>query len=89
MKATQSRRNFLKISATGALGTLVLSQYAFRSAPVDPKTFGIGLQLYTIRDAMGKDVPGSLKKVSDLGFKYLELATVSYTHLTLPTKRIV
>jgi len=74
MKATQSRRNFLKISATGALGTLVLSQYAFRSAPVDPKTFGIGLQLYTIRDAMAKDVPGSLKKVSDLGFKYLELA---------------
>ncbi|HEY5589966.1 MAG TPA: sugar phosphate isomerase/epimerase [Paludibacter sp.] len=74
MKTTQSRRNFLKVSATGALGTLVLSQYAFKSAPVDPKTFGIGLQLYTIRDAMAKDVPGSLKKVSDLGFKYLELA---------------
>lgn len=75
MKTIQSRRNFLKVSATGALGTLVLSQYAFKSAPVDPKTFGIGLQLYTIRDAMAKDVPGSLKKVSDLGFKYLELAS--------------
>jgi len=63
------------MSATGALGAIALSQYAFKSAPVDPKTFGIGLQLYTIRDAMGKDVPGSLKMVSDIGFKYLELAS--------------
>ncbi len=75
MKTTQPRRNFLKVSLTGALGALVLPQYGFKSAPVDPKTFGIGLQLYTIRDAMAKDVPGSLKKVSDLGFKYLELAS--------------
>lgn len=76
MKTSQSRRNFLKLSATGALGAIALSQYAFKaaSAAVDPKTFGIGLQLYTIRDAMAKDVPGSLKKISDIGIKYLELA---------------
>ena len=41
------------------------------------RKFGIGLQLYTIRDAMGKDVPGSLKKVSDIGYKYLEMADYS------------
>jgi sugar phosphate isomerase/epimerase len=79
MKTSQSRRNFLRVSATGALGAMALSHYAFKSAlassAVDPKTFGIGLQLYTIRDAMGIDVPGSLKQVSDLGFKYLELAS--------------
>ena len=75
MKTTQSRRKFLKVSATGVLGALVLSQYSFKTASVNPKTFGIGLQLYTIRDAMGTDVPGSLKKVSDTGFKYLELAS--------------
>jgi sugar phosphate isomerase/epimerase len=81
MNESQSRRNFLKLSATGALGAFALSQYAFKADPdpaspsVDPKTFGIGLQLYTIRDAMGSDVPGSLKKVSDLGYKYLELAS--------------
>lgn len=54
-----------------------LKTFALASAgsPVaDPKTFGIGLQLYTIRDAMKKDVPGSLKQVSDIGYKYLELA---------------
>jgi sugar phosphate isomerase/epimerase len=81
MNKSNSRRNFLKVSATGALGAFALSQYAFKAASspmspaVDPKTFGIGLQLYTIRDAMAKDVPGSLKMVSDLGYKYLELAS--------------
>ena len=85
MKKSQSRREFLRVSATGALGAIVMSQYACRNsgkptakvseaAVVDPKTFGIGLQLYTIRDAMATDVLGSLKQVSDAGYKYLELA---------------
>ncbi len=84
MKKPQSRREFLRVSAAGALGAFALSQYACRNAAkpaaqattavVDPKSFGIALQLYTIRDAMDVDVPGSLKKVSDAGYKYLELA---------------
>lgn len=82
MKTKQSRRDFLKLSSAGALGAIVLSQYGCKNktkpaaapAVIDPKTFGIGLQLYTIRDAMNKDVQGSLKKVSDMGYKYLELA---------------
>ena len=82
MKANRSRRDFLKVSAAGALGALVFSQYSCKNASkkaqtsdvIDPKTFGIGLQLYSIRDAMDADVPGSLKKVSDIGYKYLELA---------------
>jgi sugar phosphate isomerase/epimerase len=89
MKKSQSRREFLRVSAAGALGAIVISQSGCRNAAkpavqaaapaepvvVDPKTFGIGLQLYTIRDAMGTDVPGSLKKVSDAGYKYVELAS--------------
>jgi sugar phosphate isomerase/epimerase len=86
MKEKRSRRDFLRISAAGAVGAVVLSKYSFGSTPsgrtsdfsaaadVDPKTFGIGIQLYTIRDEMAKDVPGSLKKVSDFGYKHLELA---------------
>jgi anaerobic selenocysteine-containing dehydrogenase len=70
MKEKRSRRDFLKISAAGAVGAVVLSRYslgnttsgkpAYNSSAVsvDPKSFGIGLQLYTIRDAMDKDVPG-------------------------------
>jgi len=81
MKTTQSRRNFLRMSATSAFGAFALSQYAFKadsesaSAAIDPKKFGIGLQLYTIRDAMAKDVKGSLKRISDIGIKNLELAS--------------
>jgi sugar phosphate isomerase/epimerase len=82
MKTARSRRDFLKMSAAGTLGAFVLSQFACKNSapasvqnPVDLKSFGIGLQLYTIRDAMKQDVPGSLKKVSDAGYKYLELAS--------------
>lgn len=82
MKTKKSRRDFLKVSATGALGAIIVSRAGFSAAakpapvspPADLKSFGIALQLYTIRDAMEKDVPGSLKKVSDIGYKYLELA---------------
>jgi sugar phosphate isomerase/epimerase len=77
MKTKTSRRDFIRVSATGALGAFVLSQYAGATVPAaaDPKTFGLALQLYTIRDAMRTDAPGSLKKVSDIGYKYLELAS--------------
>jgi len=80
MKESQKRRDFLKISATGALGVMAFGPMACKpgakqvAAPVDKKSFGVGLQLYTIRDAMAADVPGSLKKLSDMGYKNLELA---------------
>jgi len=72
-----NRREFLKISAAGALGMTALGSLAFKSAAINRKSFGVGLQLYTIRDAMTADATGSLKKVSDLGYKNLELANYS------------
>jgi sugar phosphate isomerase/epimerase len=104
MKNSQSRRNFLKVSAVGAIGAILVSRTSsgastrtvpFDVQPVldDPKKFGIGLQLYTIRDAMPKDVPGSLKKVSDAGYKYIELAGYSngkfYDYEPLEFKKLV
>jgi len=101
MKTKQSRREFLRLSATGALGAIVLSKSNWKTLGVpesdkdvaDIKTFGIGLQLYTIRNAMGKDAPGSLKKVSDIGFKYVELADYKdgkfYGYLPVEFKKIV
>jgi sugar phosphate isomerase/epimerase len=72
MKKNQSRRDFLRVSAIGAVGAILLPQYSCK-----PKETGIALQLYTIRDAMAADVAGSLKKVADIGYKYLELAGYS------------
>jgi len=82
MKAKQSRRDFLRVSAAGALGAIVLSQYGCKTGakPSQVKTLaeiaagGIGLQLYTIRDAMASDALGSLKRVAEIGYKYIELA---------------
>jgi len=68
---TQSRRNFLKLTAAGTLGALIIPGCASKGAG-NP----IALQLYTIRDFMNTkdDVLASLKKLSEIGYKHLELA---------------
>ena len=64
-----TRRSFLKAGSVLTAGVLFTPEdFFFKQRP-------IGLQLYTIRDAMGKDVAGSLAKVSALGFKIVEGAT--------------
>jgi sugar phosphate isomerase/epimerase len=74
----KNRRDFLKLSAAGSAGMMLLGPLSSCSSGTpDLKKYGVGLQLYTIRDAMGADPIGSLKKVSALGYKNLELA--SYT----------
>jgi sugar phosphate isomerase/epimerase len=77
MKSLKNRRDFFKLSATGALGMMVLGSYGCKTPAVNKKSFGVGIQLYTLRDAMAADVIGTLKKVSDLGYKNLELASYS------------
>jgi sugar phosphate isomerase/epimerase len=84
MKTTKSRRDFLKISAAGGLGALAMTQLGCNTATapapeaatpvVDPKSFNLGLQLYTIRDGMEKDPVLALTEVSKIGYKFIELA---------------
>lgn len=75
MKSNQKRREFLKIAGAGALGLSVFGPVACSSGTApDKKSFGVGIQLYSIRDAMAADTPGSLKKISEMGYKNLELA---------------
>ena len=38
------------------------------------KKFNLGLQLYSVRNAMAADFEGTLKKVSEIGYKYVEFA---------------
>ena len=58
MKTKQSRRDFLRVSAAGALGALAIFTNTGFKACSQLKSAGIGLQLYTIRDAMDADVTG-------------------------------
>lgn len=71
----KTRREFLKISAAGSLSMMIVGPLSANAvSAVDRKSYGVGLQLYTIRDAMSANPKGTLKKVSDLGYKNLELA---------------
>jgi sugar phosphate isomerase/epimerase len=72
MKST--RRTFIKTGALAFAGTTFLTN-ASCAAPV--KKGIIGLQLYSVRDDMSRDPLGSLTKLADTGFEYLEHA--SYT----------
>ena len=80
MSTNQKRRDFIKISTAGALGVMALGPMACKPkaknvvGSPDKKSFGVGLQLYTVRDVMDADPQGSLKKISDMGYKNLELA---------------
>ncbi len=65
-----NRRDFLRYT-TLATGSLLVMPSAFSNAV----KFSPGLQLYTVRDAMKKDAKGTLKKVSEIGYKVLETAS--------------
>ncbi len=91
MNNLQKRRDFIKISAAGALGMVAMGSMAANVAA--PKKVDVGLQLYTIRDAIAADLEGSLKKVADLGYKNLELADYAngkfYGHAPKDFKKMV
>lgn len=64
-----NRRTFL---GTITAGSIVASRVSWASAEhkVDP----IGVQLYTVRESMKKDLPGTIAKVAQIGYKEVEFA---------------
>lgn len=67
-----SRRSFLKKTAFAAAGATMLSSELFAAAK--KKNIIFGIQLYSVRDDMQKDPEGTLKKLADMGYKYVEHA---------------
>lgn len=68
---TSSRRTFLKSGAMAVTAAALMPKHLF-AAPA--KIQRVGLQLYSVRDAMAKDPAGTLKMLSDMGYKYVEHA---------------
>jgi sugar phosphate isomerase/epimerase len=72
----KNRRDFIRTTSIIAAGTLLLPQLSFKPAKniSQGKTTGkvIGLQLYTLRDQLPKDLEGTLKKVAEIGYKNVE-----------------
>jgi len=68
---TTSRRKFLK---TSGLSVAALAMGAHKiMAAADPEIY-LAIQLYTVREDMSKDPSGTLKKLSAMGYKYVEHA---------------
>jgi sugar phosphate isomerase/epimerase len=57
----------LLIAITGTLSTLLLSF-------TPPKNKNIGLQLYSIRDSIRKNIPAAIEKVAKMGYTFVEPA---------------
>jgi len=72
-----SRRNFLALSAalpaalsTGAVSGLAADSEA--SGNASAKKFPIGLELYSVRDELARDLPNTLKTVAHIGYEVVE-----------------
>jgi len=66
-----SRRKFIKTSAVAAIGAAVLPKMLLAKPK---KIERLGVQLYSVRDAMMKDPAGSLKKLAEMGYVHVEHA---------------
>lgn len=75
MDNNQNRRNFLRTVALGSIGAVALSKASFASSALAAKEYpAVGIQLYTVRDALNANAKEALAKVAKLGYKNLELA---------------
>jgi len=71
----QTRRDFLATIGATALGLAgVNAASACATIPARRKIDKVGLQLYTVRDLMQADMPGTLAKVAAAGYKEVEFA---------------
>ena len=66
-----SRRTFLKNGTLAVAGSMLFSKELFAAKYKDQI---VGIQLYSIRDDMKKDPSGTLKKLSNMGYKHVEHA---------------
>ncbi len=66
-----TRRSFLKTGALAVAGAALLPDTLFAS---QKKLQRVGVQLYSVRNAMKADPAGTLKKIADAGYRHVEHA---------------
>jgi sugar phosphate isomerase/epimerase len=66
------RRDFIR-NATLGVGAATLAARWPMELRANPYGLPIGIQLYTVRDQLAKDVPGTLKQVAAIGYKEVEI----------------
>jgi len=80
----KTRRKFLKNSSYLAAGSMLLPLGCTNKKPETaqtiteevmesmPKDKTMGVQVYSVRDALKEDFAGSMKKLADIGYQYIE-----------------
>jgi sugar phosphate isomerase/epimerase len=93
--ATRSRRDFLAAAGasaaalaagpllSGRLGSAAFAAERLGAAGSAPRSYPIGLELYSVRRELARDLPGTLKAVADIGYKVVEFYA-PYLQWTLP-----
>lgn len=67
-----SRRDFLKLASASAIAAPLAARLGAQPAISMPVPGVLGLELYSVRHRMGKDVPASLRIVKSWGFTHVE-----------------
>jgi len=93
--ATPSRRDFLAAAGASAaalaaapllsnrLGSTLSAAETIGAGSMAPQSYPIGLELYSVRRELARDLPGTLKAVADMGYKVVEFYA-PYLQWTLP-----
>lgn len=69
-----TRRNFLYLSGLGLAVATVPSSASYIYSPAKWIPAKLSVQLYTVREQIKTDISGTLKRVKDIGFNYVETA---------------
>src|SRR5690348_4283652 len=75
-----SRRSFLTLSA--------LLPWAFRARAVASSSIPVGLELYSVRDALKKDPEGTVRAVAEMGYECVEFYAPYFEWSEAQTKQM-
>jgi len=67
-----SRRDFLKLASASAIAAPFAARIAAQAPIAMPVPGVLGLELYSVRHRMGKDIPATLRIVKGWGFTHVE-----------------
>ena len=70
-----SRRNFIKSTGTVIGSTALISQLPFVLSSFSSAPKSIGFQVWTLREQLFEDFPGTLKKMAELGYREVEMCS--------------
>ncbi len=69
-----SRRSFLTLAASASAASLAFSSFPAFAA----KRVPVGLELYSVRDELAKDLPGTVRAVAKMGYEVVEFFSPYY-----------